>query len=294
MPRNVPSLIVPVYLNQRIVFDLLAMVQDGLSEVTRITTTEFDKESVSREAGATFGLTGAISSLFKVDLSGRRTSGEEGASGVERNEERVHTPSSLLYKLRQMLKDEVHALDASYNPEPGHLVEFSTTLRRNPLIEAMDTMAGMLDIAVTFGEQPKQGAKKQKPGDDFRGTKRQMEEFREKLAAGSTVDIVSEALLSGHTAVVTLEEEFLRDPTMSNLVEGHFTVLGKVIRVVEKSDESISLLRKTALSAMPIAVLSEAFSVLSATSADEGFTLPKMEWEINGPAIQVLPIGIYA
>ena len=31
-------MIIPAYLNQRIVFDLIAMLQDGLSTVTRITS----------------------------------------------------------------------------------------------------------------------------------------------------------------------------------------------------------------------------------------------------------------
>ena len=31
-----PDLIIPVYLNQRVVFDLVAMLQDGIATVTKV------------------------------------------------------------------------------------------------------------------------------------------------------------------------------------------------------------------------------------------------------------------
>ena len=35
-----PDLIIPVYLNQRFVFDLVAMLQDGIATVTKVVKTE--------------------------------------------------------------------------------------------------------------------------------------------------------------------------------------------------------------------------------------------------------------
>lgn len=289
-------LIVPVYLNQRIVFDLLAMMQDGLSQVTRITTTEAGKDATTRGIDTTFGLGQAFAGLLKVDFSGKRSSNREASNETSRSEERVHTPSSLLFKLRQMLgeQNQLKTAGGSYQPGAGHIVEFTTTLRRNPLIETMDTTVGMMELATTFTEQPKRPGKRQSAPSDEKQTMLQMERFRETLKVGSTVDIVSDTLESGYTAVLTLEEEFLSDPTMSNLVEGQFTVLGKVIRVVTDASNSISLLRKTPISAMPLPLLQEAFSHFNALSGEQGYGLPTIDWEITGPAIQVLPIGIYA
>src|SRR4029077_11341852 len=82
----------------------------------------------------------------------------------------------------------------------------------------------------------------------------QFKTFRDELLAGSTVDIVSARLAGNLAAVITLDVEYLADPTMANLVEGHFTVLGKVIRVVDEHD-SINLLRKTAMSLLPESAL---------------------------------------
>ena len=42
---NVEKLIVPVYLNQKLVFDLLAMLQDGISTVKAINSTSGEATS---------------------------------------------------------------------------------------------------------------------------------------------------------------------------------------------------------------------------------------------------------
>ena len=81
---------------------------------------------------------------------------------------------------------------------------------------------------------------------------------------------------------------------MSDLVDGRFNVLGKVIRVIDSEDDAISLIRKTAMSAMPKKIMKEAFSGFSALSTDQGFNIPDLELEIRGPVIQVLPIAIFA
>src|SRR4051812_45831644 len=97
--------IIPVYLNQRMVFDLLAMLQDGLSQVARVTTTETDKDALTRGVDATFGVSNAFASLLKIDLSARRSTARETGEERSRSEERVHTPASLLFKLRKMLSE---------------------------------------------------------------------------------------------------------------------------------------------------------------------------------------------
>lgn len=71
MNSHLAPLIVPVYLNQRIVFDLLAMMEDGLSQVTRVTTTEAERDATARGIDSTFGLGQAFAGLLKVDFSGK-------------------------------------------------------------------------------------------------------------------------------------------------------------------------------------------------------------------------------
>lgn len=293
MNRN--PLLIPVYLNQRVVFDLLAMMQDGLSHVTRLTTTEAGKESTETGFRATFGLPQVLASLLKIDLSARAGTASEQSGRVAKSEERVHTPASLLFKLREMLMKEkmIATDDQAYSPKIGDIVEFATTLRRNPLVEAMDTMLGVMDMYAAFIDPPHTGSKSKVAAPDVRKLKPRIESFRDNLKAGGTVDIVSGSLSCGSAAVITLEEEFLSDPTMADLVDGHFRVLGKVVRVVPDTRDAISLVRKAAVGALPDAVLSQIFSKLK-TASEGTLRIPELRLEIRGPVFQILPIGIYA
>jgi hypothetical protein len=291
------KLIVPVYLNQRLVFDLLAMLHGGISTVTSITKTESSGTSDTEKMKASFGLSQVLSSLLKIDLSGEQENKNSMNQVGSISEQRVHTPASLFYQLRTMLleKDFLRVVDNSSTPTPGDIIEFEASLRRNPIIETIQSVSEMLEVAMIF-EEPKPHSKmktKQVPVQDNKKLKSQMEAFCEKLRAGNTMDLIAEDLVNKYSAVVTLELGFLNDPTMSDVVDGRFYILGKVIQTIMEDTESISLIRKTALSKLPSTILVDAFSVMS-TLATDGFAIPELKWEIKGPAIQIIPIAIYA
>ena len=294
------ELIIPVYLNQRVVFDLIAMLQGGISTVTRITSLESFSEKNQQQYGAAFGLSKAFSTLLKIDVSGTRQKSQGDSQGIQRAEERVHTPASLFQNLRALLSErkDLVAVHEGYEPKHRDIIEFTAQLRKNPLIQTMDTFVSIMEVAIMFSGKPTQQLK-QKSGKsheaaDKLSTKKQMEQFLESLKAGDTVDIVSDILQCGFRAVITLEREFLNDPNMSDLVDGQFNVLGKVIRVIDNEKDSINLIRKTAVGAMPTKHMADAFSGFSALSNEQGFNLPALELEIKGPVIHILPIAIFA
>lgn len=293
------ELIIPVYLNQRIVFDMIAMLQGGIATVTRVTSTESSSASDKQQYGATFGLNKALSTLLRIDVSGNREKRKDGSLGSQTNEEKVHTPASMFQMLRRSLvaDSKLNFIDDKYKPEIRQIVEFTAPLRKNPIIQTMDTFVGLMNMAILFSQatpqQQHKGQKNQTP-DTNKAIKAQMEQFLESLKAGDTVDIITDTLTCGYKAVITLEREFLNDPTMSDLVDGHFNVLGKVIRVINDDKDSINLIRKTALSAMPENILNVALAGLSELSKTQGFKIPSMELEAKGPVLQVLPIAIFS
>ncbi len=182
-------------------------------------------------------------------------------------------------------------------PSPGDIIEFEASLRRNPVVETIESLLDILAMAILFEDDPTKSQKqknKQAQTSDNQKMKSQMEAFCEKLKAGNTIDLTAEGLRNNYTAVVTLETEFLNDPTMSDVVDGRFCVVGKVIRSIVKGTESISLIRKTALSKIPQPVLHGVLGGLSQLATEPGFAIPKLDYEIQGPAIQVIPIAIYA
>jgi hypothetical protein len=103
---------VAVYLNQAVVFDLLAIMEDGMAQVSTIRTSE------SKKAGTKAGI--GASNVFA--LLGVRLKGSlENADGREITQERVHTPLSLFAKVRTYLQKAklVHDLTR----EGGHITD---------------------------------------------------------------------------------------------------------------------------------------------------------------------------
>lgn len=287
------DLVVPVYLNQRIVFDLVAMLQGGIAAVTQITQTQSDSSSISGEVSSTFGLSQALSSLLRVDFSGKAGGSTAAEMGEMRSEQRIHTPASLFIALRALLREKdfivTDATDRAF--QPGDIVEFSAILQRNPLLESIGSFIELVDMmqAFTQGEPKQKGTK----SSELNKMKRQMETFVSALQGSDTLDLTTESLASSHRAVITLEQQYLNDPTMADLVDGTFRVVGKVTRVVGPEDEPISLNRKSAMGKLPPSVMEQMKQAFEGPDFS-GFAFRSLEWEIDGPAIQVIPIAIFA
>lgn len=286
------DLIVPVYLNQRVVFDLVAMLQGGIASMTSVSQSVGEASQVAGEVSSKFGLSNALSSLLRVDLSASAAASTAGETRETRSEQRIHTPASLFIALRAELRARDFILEDSQRarPQPGDIIEFSGSLRRNPLIETMRAFVELMDMFQAFADSPQKG--KAKSGDSNK-MKKQVQAFVDVLTTSETVDLIAGPLDSQYRAVVTLEQQFLNDPTMSDLVDGTFRVVGKVIRVVSEGEEAISLNRKSAVGVLPPTALQQLKETLSGPEL-EGFGLPELEWEIPGPAIQVLPIAVFA
>lgn len=217
MPDDNIDLIIPVYLNQRIVFDMIAMLQNGISTVSRVTEKTEVKETDGRKYGAAFGLSKALSGLLKIDIHGVRDLTDSQGSEVERSEERVHTPSSLFQKLRATLiaNGKLATITPELNLEPGMMVEFSTVLTRNPVNYALETFVGIIDMASELSPKPDKKGQGSQQSQQLQKVRKQIQSFLDMANSEETIDLVSNlSLLTGHDAVLTLEKEYLNDPTI--------------------------------------------------------------------------------
>lgn len=297
------DLVIPVYLNQRIVFDLISMLQDGISTVARVTSIEETSSKDERRYGASFGLGQALSSLLKISVGGKRDSTQESNDRNERSEERIHTPASLFQKLRKELatKGGLTKIDGEPKPETGMIVEFVARMRKNPVLEAIETLLGAAELAQSFSEfsskKPGLPAKKkehQQPESDVAILIRKLRNFHERAASGDFVDIIGNLRGSSYVAVISLEKVYLSDPRMSDLVDGEFVVVGKVVNILGTSNESVNLLRRVALGAINRNILDQEFAILRQTAEQANIKVPNPDPEVRGPLMQVIPVGIFA
>ena len=298
MEHNIKSdrLIIPIYINEKIVLDMLAIMEDGFSMVSQINYTEHKENSSSQKIDAGISTSASIlSKLLKIDVSGGIS--HEGNKGENESivKEKIHTNVSLLSKFRGFLvQQKILKSDLDFlKMQVGDFIEVEGELQKNPIINYMDSFIDLFRMANIFAEQPQVGgktqAKNQKNKDDE--MVKQIKLFADELKHSGTIDFI----LSDNkgTTVLSVQEQYLANDNISEIIGGHFKVLGKVIFICKEDTENIDLLRKTSLSILQEDLLNEMFAEFK-TEDMKQFNLPELKTKIEGPAAIVIPIAIYA
>ena len=244
-------LIIPVYINEKIVLDMLAIIEDGFSMVSQINYTEHKESSSAQKVDAGISTSAPILSKFlKIDVSGGLS--HEGNKGENENviKEKVHTNVSLLSKFRGFLvENKILKSDLNFSEvRVGDFIEVEGELQKNPIINYMDSFIDLFRMADIFTEKTQLGnrtqAKNQKQKEDE--VVKQIKSFTDELKHSGTIDFILSDVKG--TTVLSVQEQYLANDNISEILGGHFKVLGKVISICKEDTENIDLLRKTSLS----------------------------------------------
>lgn len=293
---NIDRLIVPVYINEKIVLDMLAIIEDGFSMVSQINYTEHKENNSIQKAEAGVSTSATILSKFlKINMAGEVNHSGSNGENESISKEKVHTNVSLLSKFRGFLVDN-KLLKSDFEVskiEVGDFIEVEGELQKNPLINYMELLIDLFRMADIFVDAPQLGNKTQANNQKRQDNKTlgQIKSFANELKHSGTIDFV----LSDQkgTAVLSAQEQYLANDNVSEIIGGRFKVLGKVIYVCKDGTEEIDLLRKTTLSIISEELLSEMFLGFKNDDLKQ-FNLPELKTKINGPAVIVIPIAIYA
>ena len=303
------DLLIALYLNQRVTFDLLAILEDGFAQMTTLQASSSSSEGSAVEAGGQLGI-GNPFAFLGLSLGGKGKRDAATKSDEVITEQLFHTPTSLFARLREQLMEKglVNVLEANSvafeDVFPGQFVEFEAVLRRSPAVSVLETLIGLAPIMEAVDVPPapaSAGSTSRKTGgrskkdqakqrvQPAKGMK-EMKLMLDAVTAAGSEDLVAECGV--HRFVLTAEKPYFVDSTMNDVIDGTFRVFGKVTRVVpEKAEEGISLLRRSALGNFRDAVkeLQPAFAGLR----EAGFK-GEVEMEIPAPTLQQIPIGIFA
>lgn len=293
---DVNQLMIPVYINEKIVLDMLAIIEDGFSTVSQVSYSDHKENSNAQKIEAEVSTSASIlSKLLKIDLKGELSHSGNCGETENTTKEKVHTNVSLLSKFRAFLTD-ANILKSEFdisNMKIGDFIEVEGELQKNPLINCMDIFVDVLRMADIFAEKPqlnaKTQAKAQKQQQDE--TMKKIKSFASELKHSGTVDFILSD--SAGTVVLSAQEQYLSNDNISEILGGHFKVLGKVIAICADKTESIDLLRKTTLSILPHDLLADMFLCLQNEDMKQ-YNLPELKTEISGPAVIVIPVAIYA
>lgn len=189
------QLMVPVYINEKIVLDMLAIIEDGFSTVSQVSYTEHKDNSNSQklEAGVSTSAT-LLSKLLKIDLKGELSHSGNSGENESVAKEKVHTNVSLLSKFRTFLVDE-KILKSGFdvtNMKIGDFIEIEGELQKNPLINYMDIFVDLFRMADIFSEKPQLGGKTQAKAQKQQEneTVKQIKSFADELKHSGTIDFI--------------------------------------------------------------------------------------------------------
>lgn len=296
------ELSIPIYLNQRIVFDMLAVIEDGFSQISTVRTSSEGVQTGEGEISADVGTSNAFALLgVKLGLGAKLKTGEEQTDSTISSTERVHTPTSLFQKLRKRLleDDQVKLLDgfADFTRlSEGDFVEIDGELLKNPIVSLIDGLAAFMELAKSFESGGASSGAKPKKGDD--SILKQMKSLSTSLSSGGTIDFISKSEFSENliTSVIPVNSEYFVKGGTNELTDGKYKVFGKIVKVVQEDacQDSINLLRNTSFSTLKTTMIDQMFSSFSGPEvAESGMNIPDLSSSISGPALMIIPIAIF-
>lgn len=293
------QLIIPVYLNEKTVLDMLAIIEDGFSMVSEVSSSNQNSSTTDLKLGGGLSTKAILDKLLKIQIDTNLENEKSNNMTAETKSEKVHTNVSLLSKFRsELINNQLLSCTAESNLDiskikTGDFIELEGELQKNPMIDLMEKFIDVFRMYDIFVEKPALGNKKamsnQKSNDN--AVVKQMKLFLDELTHSGTVDFILENPKG--TLVLSTQEQYLANDNISEIIGGRFKILGKVIKICKTSDESINLLRKTSLYLLDKNSLSEFLQVFNAEELKQ-FNLPNIKFEISGPSAIVIPVAIYA
>lgn len=279
------KLTIPIYLNTKIVFDMLATIEDGFSEVKNIQTSK--SRSKEDDAEANIG-TSNLFAFLSVGIKGNYKSGSNDGQTVI--EEKTHTTVSLFQRLKAQLDEEKLINRDVENLEIGDFVEIQGTLKTNPLIDMLSALKELMALANLFSDKPKQSqSKKDKLMSDNKFNA-QIEALINGLQADGKKDIICES--SSMKVLLPTDENYFLNSNMSEVTDGNYKILGKVVQICKNSGE-ISLLRNTVFSKLQLDKMKEFQDVFNDPALSQFVGEGGVTTSVQAPVIMIIPIAIY-
>ena len=158
MKIDIDKLTIPIYLNTKIVFDMLATIEDGFSEMKSVQTSNMKSkgEEVNAEIGAQ-----NVFSLLKIGIGANKKNTDSEEETI--SEEKTHTTVSLFQKLKSTLEENqfIKQQDSDELME-GDFVEIKGTLKPNPVIDLLENFRELMTLFSAFDDNKGNKSKSQK------------------------------------------------------------------------------------------------------------------------------------
>ena len=280
------KLTIPIYLNTKIVFDMLATIEDGFADVKNVQTSK-NKNQVN-DVETNIG-TNNLFALLNIGVSGKHKGRSDNGETII--EERTHTPVSLFQQLKKQLDNAKFINRDIDNLNIGDFVEVQGTLKNNPVIDMLSGFKEIITLANLFTDnKPKNNKNRKENVLTDKRLNSQIDGLIKGLQADGKKDIICEA--DKINIILPTDENYFLNNNMSEVTDGNYKILGKVIKVC-MDDGEISLLRNTVFSKLQLDKMKEFQEFFSDPSLAQFVGEGGIKTVISAPVIMVIPIAIY-
>jgi len=287
---------IPVYLDQKVVFDHMAIIEDGFSQFSSVVET--DSESGKRAATTEASL-GTSNTLAFLGISLGAKFGTSAEKGDEKQSQttktKVHTPTSLFHIYREYLLKQKLLLQISDDTDlnsvtPGAFIEVSGSLEENPISSFFSSFLEIMTSPIMKLVNSSPSQQSQNKGKGKNQDKEVMTIIRSLVDENSNDLIVDANAPDGLKVLLSTQEKYFMEGWRRDIIDGEFTVIGKVIKNVSMTDEVITLANQGLLKFLPQQTLEGLVTSMAVNSSE--INLPELKISLDSPAMKVYPIAI--
>src|SRR6266496_1086859 len=283
---DVVKLLYPIYLDVPMIVSFVAATEGGYALENAVKRTQATTEDTKGEIAGEVGLSGLLSNLVKADVKSSANLEDQLVQSHESQIILKHTEASLFMGLRNKLYSQhrIISLDDCEQSQWDELklspfsdlVELSGYIYRSPMNEI--ARLGERFLSFGFGEQEAQAAA-------------MIQALRNDLESSPLSDVLlSHEEKWRKDAVLDLSTKILPLIEQDRLLCGRVVVLGKVTRIL-KQPEAINLCRRSIFGYAAQKVLTD---MISSFENMPGINIKLAPYEVKHPAVEIIPMAIYA
>lgn len=290
--KLVTDFILPLYLNQRFVYDILAIKNDGFTEFFEIKDKIGNSNEQDANIKATLGTNNDFA-LIQANLDGEINTKTSNDNNNEKSYKKTHTPTSLFMQVYQYLNEnkkitKLENLSDIDTVDSGDFVEIKSNIELNTIVEFFETLDKVIDITEAFSSFSSIDSKKTIKRSPLSNMKKPIENTLKALVNENNNVKYGICKLEEKELVVKLNKDYFINSDYSEIKNGKFKIIGKVLEIIPEG-ESILLNRENAVGLYDPNTFKE---VKESLNSIPNINFQEFKDTVQGKTIVIMPIAI--
>lgn len=281
------KIILPLYLNQRFIYDILAVKNDGFTEFFEVKDKDQENTEMKGKIDGSFGTNNKFS-LIQANMNTSLNSEMMNNRNNEKSYRKTHTPTSLFMKAYSYLQEEdqikiINNKEEIMNLKCGDFVQIESSVKFTTLIDMLEIMKKGIELTKLFQSfDPSNTDKSLDSLDHMSYGLKNLLKIDEK---GTKYGIAN---LDGVDVPIKVYKNYFMNGDYSEISHGKFVIIGKVIEKVEENEE-INLIIENSVGVFKQEFYKEIRDSAKTISIIE---LDKVQDTVKGPTIVIMPLTI--